>query len=238
MDARSYLSHPRRTVPGSDPIPSGSRAGTRASSVRARRDVIAGLPGPEYAYLLGMYLGDGTLTPCPRGVFRLRIALDRKYTHIVEECRSAMGAVLPNRVGLAGQEGCIVVCSYSKHWQCLFPQHGPGRKHDRAITLRPWQLRIALNDNPEALLRGLVHSDGCRVSNVVKGHAYPRYHFTNNSDDIRGIFVAACRRRGIDCRHNNWKTVSVARRGSVARLDEFIGRITELSHSDGGPSAW
>ena len=26
-----------------------------------------------------------------------------------------------------------------KHWPCLFPQHGPGRKHERKIRLEAWQ---------------------------------------------------------------------------------------------------
>ncbi len=183
----------------------------------------ATLPAEEYAYLLGLYLGDGMLTPMPRGVYRLRVVLDAKYPQIIEDCRHAMEAVLPNRVGLVRRPGCFEVISHSKHWRCLFPQHGPGPKFTRVISLTPWQFRIALIAQPEALIRGLVHSDGCRVLNVVKNTPYPRYHFTNNSDDIRGIFVAACRRIGVECRHNNWKNVSVARRASVARLDEFIG---------------
>ena len=31
------------------------------------------------------------------------------------------------------------VYSFSKHWPCLFPQHEPGRKHERKIELMPWQ---------------------------------------------------------------------------------------------------
>jgi hypothetical protein len=96
----------------------------------------------------------------------------------------------------------------------------------RSIILQPWQEHIALYDHPELLLRGLVHSDGCRVLNWVNGTAYPRYHFSNRSDDIREIFAEACRRLGIACRpHNRW-SLSVARRESVARLDEFIGPKT------------
>lgn len=34
----------------------------------------------------------------------------------------------------------VVLCS--KHWPCLFPQHGPGRKHHRRIALEPWQEAI------------------------------------------------------------------------------------------------
>jgi hypothetical protein len=35
-----------------------------------------------------------------------------------------------------------LVNAYSKHWPCLFPQHGPGVEHKRSIELVPWQQRI------------------------------------------------------------------------------------------------
>jgi hypothetical protein len=45
------------------------------------------------------------------------------------------------------------VNSYSKHWPCLFPQHGPGMKHQRRIALEKWQRRIC-DLYPHRLLRG------------------------------------------------------------------------------------
>ena len=59
--------------------------------------------------------------------------------------------------------------------------------------------------------------------NRVKGKEYPRYQFVNASDGIRGIFAAACDRLGIRWRQDSWRTVSVAQRASVAKLDEFVG---------------
>jgi hypothetical protein len=179
---------------------------------------------PEaYAYLLGMYLGDGTLSAAARSVFKLRIVLDLKYPGIIEECRTAMARVLPNVVGMVNRPGCVELHSHSRHWICMFPQHGPGVKHRRPIVLEPWQQAIALDRHPQALLRGLIHSDGCRVLNRVNGTAYPRYHFTNHSDDIKAIFMEACERVGVACRPNNRWTLSVARRESVATLDRFVG---------------
>ena len=61
------------------------------------------------------------------------------------------------------------------------------------------------------------------IYNRVNGKDYPRYFFTQVSDDIRGLFCEACRRLGIHYTQNNWKTISIARSGSVARLDEFVG---------------
>jgi hypothetical protein len=95
-------------------------------------------------------------------------------------------------------------------------------KHTRSIVLADWQQEM-VDRFPAPFLRGLIHSDGCRVLNWVNGKPYPRYHFTNESSDIRALFGRACDRLGIEWRQNNRKNLSVARRESVARLDEFVG---------------
>ncbi len=80
------------------------------------------------------------------------------------------------------------------------PSTGPGRKHQRAIELAPWQLELT-TAHPRELLRGLIHSDGCRCVNRfetrlpsgrVARYQYPRYFFTNLSSDIRRIFCEHC----------------------------------------------
>jgi hypothetical protein len=82
-----------------------------------------------------------------------------------------------------------VIQSDSKACGCLIPQHGPGRKHERKIDLAEWQQAI-VNREPEQLVRGLIHSDRCRVINRVvvngKEYAYPRYFFAQVSTDIQG----------------------------------------------------
>jgi hypothetical protein len=182
------------------------------------------LPQAPYGYLLGLYLGDGCLTPCPRGVYKLRIVCTNRYPGLIRDCELAMAQVLGNKVGrmVKAGEGCTEVNSYSKHWLCLFPQHGPGKKHERKIELTPWQQELVDLD-PRPLIRGLLHSDGCRVLNWVNGTPYPRYHFSNVSADIRGIFGRACDQLGVEWRPNNPWCLSVARRGSVALLDGFVG---------------
>ena len=118
------------------------------------------------------------------------------------------------------------VYSYSKSWPCLFPQHGPGKKHLRKIRLSEWQWHIVRAD-PRPFLRGLIHSDGSRHLNTIrhpkKTYRYPRYEFTNRSQDIKRIFCIGCDLLGIDWRVMNAKTISIARRESVAKMDQFIG---------------
>jgi Helix-turn-helix domain len=188
-----------------------------------------------YAYLLGMYLGDGHITAFPNGVDRLRITLDDKYPSIMRECANAIKVVMPGRrVGFVRRTRCHDVYCYSKHWQCLFPQHGPGRKHNRPILLRRWQERIVYDRYPELLVRGLIHTDGCRCINRVKRptktglkrYEYPRYMFKNESGHIRGIFIEGCQRVGIDWRWDGPRQISIARRRSVALLDSFVGSKT------------
>ena len=185
------------------------------------------VPPAPYRYLLGMYLGDGYIATHRRAVYRLDITCCDKYPGIIEECEQAMAAVMPSsKVGWRLGEGCIYVNSYSKHWPCLFPQHGLGRKHERRIELTPWQ-RAIVEAHPQELLRALIHSDGCRVMNniVSKGrrYAYPRYFFSNRSGDILGIFGETCDALGVEWRFNLPWSISIAKRASVALLDEFVG---------------
>lgn len=179
--------------------------------------------GMPYAYLLGLYLGDGCLSSHPRGVFKLRITLDQAYPGIIAECRGAIQAVAgaAHVVGIAARKGCVEVYSSWKAWACLFPQHGPGKKHQRRIALEPWQVTL-VDRHPGQLLRGLIHSDGCRFINTGTNWRSPRYSFSNRSADIREIFCDACARLGLrwtTCPH----TVYVSRKDDVALLDEFVG---------------
>jgi hypothetical protein len=177
-----------------------------------------------YAYLLGLYLGDGCISALSKNSFRLRITLDARYPGIIEECRRTIVDVLPTgrRAGTVKKIGCVEVYSNWLHWPCLFPQHGRGPKHLRPIRLEDWQAMIVAQ-HPGLLLRGLIHSDGYRGLNIVKGKGYPRYMFTNTSPDIRGIFCRACDVYGVRWRPMTWKTTSIARAADVARLDLVVG---------------
>jgi hypothetical protein len=183
------------------------------------------VPGGDYAYVLAMYLGDGSIARHARGVYRLRVTLDSRYALIVDECRQRIASVMRGRrvsvFPRRGENACDVSC-YSKHWPCLLPQHSSGPKHSRPIRLEAWQDRIVAA-HADQLVRGFIHSDGTRHLNRVNGRQYPRYMFTNQSADIREIFSRACDRLGVRWTQSYWKTISIARAQSVELLDSFVG---------------
>lgn len=183
------------------------------------------IPAKQYSYLLGQYLGDGMLSRYTNGVYRLRLACATAWPGVMAECVIAMRAIRPNNIVSVHPHPTSKVAevgSYSKHWICFFPQHGPGAKCHRRIALEPWQ-EVIVASEPGSFLRGLFHSDGCRAINVVNGKGYPRYFFTNYSPDIMGLAGAALDRLAIDWRYNKPTCISVARRASVARLDQIVG---------------
>lgn len=88
----------------------------------------------EYCYLLGQYLGDGHIAAVNRTT-ALRIYCCDAYPDIMEEVATAMRAVAHASVNYRQMQGCTQVQSATNHWLCLFPQHGPGRKHERPVVL-------------------------------------------------------------------------------------------------------
>jgi hypothetical protein len=189
--------------------------------------LIPSIDEPSYAYLLGQYLGDGCISEFDWGT-RLRLSCCDGYPNIMAECADAVRSVTGGaRVGYVAKQGCTEVYATWPHWTCLFPQHGPGLKHRRSIVLVQWQREIAIERWPDQLVRGLIHSDGCRAINKVtvkgKRYEYVRYFFKNESQDIRNIFIAVCERLGVSARYNRHNSVSVARRDSVAILERIIG---------------
>jgi len=189
------------------------------------------LDEPAYSYLLGLYLGDGHIARGPRDVYVLAIACSDDWPGLMAAARQALSAVMPaSSVSSVRQTGCTMVKSYSKHWTCLFPQHGPGRKHQRTIKLARWQEIIARR-YPGEFACGLFHSDGWRGVNRVRRtladgdhwYEYPRYIFGNESADILRLCGEALDQLGVAWRYSRRNSISVARRDAVARLDEFVG---------------
>lgn len=184
-----------------------------------------------YAYVLGIYLGDGYIVLNSRGrVFYLRIALDDRYPNIIQLCVQNIQTLLPeNKVNvLHSKQGNFVevVCTY-KFWPDVIPQSGKGMKHTREIRLQSWQQCI-VDTYPLEFFRGLYHSDGSRFSNIVNGKDYPRYQFSNTSTEIRELFCHACNLLGLKWTTNAnekipCKDVYISKRTDVAVLDQHIG---------------
>ena len=209
-----------------EPLP-----GMTAECPVPRSRPLESLPRADYSYLLGLYLGDGCISHVSKGVYSLRISCADAWPGLIDACADAMSHTLPtSRVGRTQCPGCTSVCSYSKHWPCLFPQHGPGKKHTRPIALEPWQQSV-VDEHPWALVRGLIHSDGSRTKNwaqrtvggTTRRHNYTRYEFGNRSDDIRRIFTNTLTALGVDWRQPSAWNISVARKASVALMDEHVG---------------
>lgn len=213
----------------------GRRPGSGANALQLR-DLLLMHPleiidsAEAYAYVLGLYLGDGHITQAPR-TFRLCIYQDGAHMNLAnlaqQEIKRALNrlnpSVYPPTTGLTGGN-CAVISVHSQLLPILFPQHGPGRKSKRKIELVPWQVAITA-EFPAALIRGLIHSDGCRYLNKVKGpkgkfYYYPSYDFSNRSEDIHEIFRQHCMMVGVTSRRNGHHT-AVTQRSSVSRLDEL-----------------
>ncbi|WP_327669999.1 MULTISPECIES: transcriptional regulator [unclassified Streptomyces] len=196
-----------------------------------------GLPidAAAYSYLLGLYLGDGCISPGMRYGYFLRIACANVYPGLIDGCAAAMQAINPSGKSARVQAvGYVSVVGYSRHWPCLFPQHGPGKKHERTITLAPWQQKV-VDAHPWEFIRGLIHSDGCRITNWTtriiggerKRYEYPRYFFTNTSTDIIQLCTDTLDRLGVEWKTLNQSraavTISVARKADVALMDAHVG---------------
>jgi Homeodomain-like domain len=98
----------------------------------------------DYSELLALYLGDGYIVRTGRSD-RLRIYFDTRYTEIISGARALLRRCFPlHSVGTTrSARGTTTILSlYSTHLACVFPQHGRGRKHERAIVLEDWQREI------------------------------------------------------------------------------------------------
>ena len=171
-------------------------------------------PSPSaYSYLLGVYLGDGHIVISSARSARLVITLDVAYPGVADEVRAAMEATFPmarTTSSLRTRGSCLALQVADPAMPLAFPQHGPGRKHERAISLSGWQREIT-RANSRSLLRGLIHSDGCRTVNRFRTKLPSGEH---------------CELLGIRWTQSNPRNISVSHRRSVALLDEFVGPKT------------
>lgn len=211
----------------------------RRGQQRGQENTIAACPRCEdgvldkeaFAELFGWYLGDGYISTQRRGVFGLHIYNDLTYAVANVSIAELMRRVKPSgRPHTRILRGCLVTTTSWKHWPCLFPQHGPGRKHERTLGMEPWQW-ATVEAHSAGFLRGLFHSDGCLVKNWatrpvagrVKRYDYLRWQFSNASEEILGWCGEALDLVGVAWQRSGPRIISVSRRDDVARLTALIG---------------
>jgi hypothetical protein len=191
----------------------------------------APLDADAYAEPFGWYLGDGHITVQRRGVYGLHVFNDLRYTELNAGVLTLMRRVKAgSRPRTRLVPGCLITTVSWKHWPCLFPQHGPGRKHERTLTMSAWQQEI-VDEYPADFLRGLFHSDGSLVKNwatrmvagQMKRYDYPRWQFVNESRDIMRWCGESLDRVDVRWRQTKPRVLSVSRRADVARLTQLIG---------------
>lgn len=183
----------------------------------------------DYVELLGLYLGDGCISPGAR-THRLRITLDAKYPGIIEDARCLLERIFcRNRVGIVRRgDNCVDLSVYHAHLPCLLPQHGPGLKHDRDVSLELWQLALIVA-SPWPFIRGCIRTDGCFYVNRTGRYSYPSYGFDNRSPRITAMLGVALSAAGItDFRitrdeRQGVSRLRVRRRASVARMQAHVG---------------
>ena len=184
----------------------------------------------SYAYLLGVYLGDGHVADTGRN-FQPVITLDAAYTDLVEECREATVLSLPSshpRTHRHPTYRSIRVTAGSLAWPRLFPQMGPGRKHERTIALAAWQREI-VERHPWRFVRGLIHSDGCRTVNrfetLLPSGRVAAYAYTATSSATSSRTSAGCSARAAI----GW--ACAGRSPTTATSRSLTGRASRYSRS-------
>ena len=192
------------------------------------RHDFAQLDPDGYAAPAGDVSRDGQHHAPSPGVYRL----DLPRCRVPASRRSALGQCCPSPQPAVGLEWCdrpsavgSAALGRTGSRPCPFPSTAQG-----GSTHEPSSSRLGSEPccrSARGAACGLIHSDGSRHINRVRHrdrtYEYTRYNFTSASDDIRRIFCAACDQLGVEWRVMNARNTPVARRASVARLDEFVG---------------
>ncbi len=140
-----------------------------------------------YAYILGLYLGDGDISKYAR-TYRLRL-----YFHsindrdVIERAVYSLSKLFPkNKISTYDQlhAKCTVVSVYNSAIPELFPQHGSGKKHSRCVSLTNSQINILDKKCSKFLLAGLHDSDGSFYLEANR----ERFMFANTSIDIINLY--------------------------------------------------
>ena len=128
------------------------------------------------AYLIGVGLGDGSLSNPNGRVVCFRIFCDSKYQKLLNKITVALNSILPeSKVYLVKTKSkCVVLVSYSKYWENILGwKVGQGSKFEQNVQIPEW---IWCQDRyVKACLQGLVETDG----SIYYDRGYPMVMFTN-----------------------------------------------------------
>ena len=192
-----------------------------------------------YAYLLGLYLGDGWLSRHRGSVYKLRIrprrarqrerpsrATVRRAPSLLRVSR-AIGVASAGKATVRRAWGALEALALS----CCSPRQARRAGGNEDVGGAGVRLLAALArvcDRARTPRAALARADpGRRLSGGYvtgsDGRAYPRYFFSNRSSDILAIFCRACDHLGLAWTRPSAKHVSIARRPDVARLDDLVG---------------
>jgi hypothetical protein len=184
-----------------------------------------------YAYLLGLYLGDGHLILGKNGVWLLSITCCDGWPGLMEQAWLAMPAVMPAAKVFAAQERVVPTSRAHPSTGCACSRRMGlgGNTSARSSWNRgrsgSWRsipvTSPAAFFTPTAVVRST--GSGGPVKDGDRWHEYPRYFFVNHSADILRLCGEALDQLEVMWRFSKPTTISVARRRSVARLDVFVG---------------
>jgi hypothetical protein len=105
------------------------RPGPKRQTPTSREDLLAGADLAAYAYLLGLYLGDGHIAENRREVYALRIAMDSRYPGIIGETVRAVRRFFPETVRTSSNILGTTPFTSSvpqRRGQCSFPSMARG----------------------------------------------------------------------------------------------------------------
>ena len=149
----------------------------------------------HYAYMLGCYLGDGHIIKSPR-TYKLTIYNSEIHPEIISDQILSLKKLFPtNKINNYKQlhNKCVEVRVHNLSLPYYFPQHGPGKKHNRPIIFEDWQQEIVTNE-PECFLKGLIDTDGTEYLTSGK---YRRYSFCNVSQNIIELYKTTMKQLNI-----------------------------------------
>jgi len=183
---------------------------------------------PHYAYVLGLYLGDGCIYTHPR-TYRLRIFLNSiKDKEVIDVATKSLRILFPkNKISNYKQlkADCVEVSVYNKHLVEYFPQHGKGIKSGRDVSLTSEQSWVMTPQYVKYLICGLLDSDGCRYLYDNRSN----WQLTNKSEDIINTFCEGL--DILDIFHTKQQkscgsyNVFIRRRNTVEQIDSIFNDV-------------